>query len=242
MLGELCQCQAVTAHIREELQEALVRLVLHLPDSSPKVFKTCYRTLNNTGSVPELSTIRRLIFKNKQERALDFRTFLDDLAFWASDFPEALGWSFSCALDCLSSRFPGVKACAAIFTESLIKNTPQSLLSRRWMDQSIAALTRALQEESDSLTRLSGPGVLHCLPATEASEGARVEEALLLPPMRRGKEMRCPPQELRRRMPSLLARRDSMDRGDTGFHHDSFSHTMLKALSGIEATIKEELN
>ncbi|XP_066579435.1 maestro heat-like repeat-containing protein family member 1 [Amia ocellicauda] len=173
MLGELCRCQAVTAHIRRELEEALVRLALHLPDASPKVTQAYFLTLNNTGSVPELSTIRRLICKNKEEGVLDFRTFLDDLALWASNSPEALGWSFSCALDCLSSRFPGVRACAAIFTESLIKNTPQSLLSHRWMDQSFAALTRALQEESDAQARSCASQALEYCTASQQQRPAK---------------------------------------------------------------------
>ncbi|MBN3301510.1 TRI47 protein, partial [Amia calva] len=43
------------------------------------------------------------------------------------------------------------------------------------------------------------------------------------------------------RIPSLLTRLHSMDRDDIDFHSDSCFHSMRKALTGIEATIKEEL-
>ncbi|XP_066577249.1 maestro heat-like repeat-containing protein family member 1 [Amia ocellicauda] len=173
VLGELCRCQAVTAHIKWELQGALVCLALHFRDPSNEVTQACLLTLNNSGSAPELSTIRRLISKNQEEGVLDFRAFLDDLAFWASDFPEALDWSFSCALYCLSSRFPEVRASAAVFTESLIKNIPQSLLSRRWVDQSVGALTQALQEESDAQVRSCASRALECCTASQRQRPAK---------------------------------------------------------------------
>ncbi|XP_066577368.1 maestro heat-like repeat-containing protein family member 7 [Amia ocellicauda] len=170
VLGNLCRCPAVTAHLKRELQVALVQLALHLRDPNPEVTQACLWTLNNSIWVLDLNIVRTLISRNQDRGALFVDGFLEDLAaFLASDFPEALGGAFSCVLDCLNSRSPAVRANAAVFTESLIN---KNLLGRRQWQEVVRALTRAKQEESDALAKSCTAQALENCSASQCQSAA----------------------------------------------------------------------
>ncbi|XP_066543890.1 maestro heat-like repeat-containing protein family member 6 [Amia ocellicauda] len=130
------------------LQEGLVRLLLHLRDPSPEMTEASLLSLIHSGLVLRLNTTEH----SEGEGELGDDDFLDNCAaYLVSDFPETLGRSFSCSVDCLRSPFPGVGASAAISIGFLIRDTPETLCPGcKQMDEILRGLMRNLQVETDA--------------------------------------------------------------------------------------------